>query len=329
MIEKLKENWFVCLVAVLLVGAVGFYAYDQNKGKLPGKTVDGKDVVATFGEETVLADDLYNDLYGDPASSKAIGTQILYMHFERAVVDAAIDTDYSLQVATQVTAIKQSYQNYYGDNWEAELLKGLQGSGYASLDDLDDYFTHLLKLDEMARTAFDANLEELFTPIYEEKSPRTVSHILVKMENPDEPTEEEQKKIDDIEKALADGTDFTEVAKTYSDDTSAEQGGFLGYADKDTNFVPEFKEAMLAQEKGVVGEWVTSDYGRHLILVNETDKAALLADEDIRESIYSAVQKANPTYMAKVLWDKAQELGVTFADASYETALKEYLGIQD
>ena len=149
------------------------------------------------------------------------------------------------------------------------------------------------------------------------------------MENPEEPTEEEEQKMDDIEKALADGTDFAEVAKTYSDDTSASQGGFLGYADADTNFVTEFKEAMLTQEEGVVGDWVTTEYGRHLILVNETDMDALLADEDIRESIYTAIQNANPTYMSQVLWDKAQELGVTFADPSYETALKEYLGIED
>ncbi len=329
MIEKLKENWFICLVAVLLVGAVGFYVVDQNKDKLPGLTVDGKSVVATFGDQTVFADDLYEDLYGNPESARSLGTQILYMHFERAVVDAAIDTDYSLQVATQVTAVKQNYQSYYGDDWEAELLKGLQASGYASLDDLEAYFTHILKMDEMARNAYDANLEELFKPIYEEKSPRTVSHILVTMENPEEPTEEEQQKMDDIEKALADGTDFAEVAKTYSDDTSASQGGFLGYADADTNFVTEFKEAMLTQEEGVVGDWVTTEYGRHLILVNETDMDALLADEDIRESIYTAIQNANPTYMSQVLWDKAQELGVTFADPSYETALKEYLGIED
>lgn len=329
MIEKLKENWFVCLVAVLLVGAVGFYTYDQNKDKLPGKSIDGKNVVATFGDQVILADDLYDDLYGDVTSGKALGTQILYMHFERAVVDAAIDTDYSLQVATQVTALKQSYQSYYGDAWESKLLMDIQGSGYASIDDLDAYFTHMFKMDELAKAAYDENLDELFTPIYNEKSPRTVSHILVKMENPEEPTAEEQKKIDDINKALADGTDFAEVAKTYSDDTSASAGGFLGYADADTNFVPEFKDAMLAIEKGVVSEWVTSEFGRHLILVNETDKAALLANEDIREAIYKAVQKANPTYMTGVLWNKAQELGVTFADASYETALKEYLGIKD
>ena len=31
MLDKLKQNWFVVLVAVILVGACGYYAYDQNK----------------------------------------------------------------------------------------------------------------------------------------------------------------------------------------------------------------------------------------------------------------------------------------------------------
>ena len=46
MIDKLKENWFVVLVAVLLFGACGYFVYDMNKDKLPGKKADGKDVVA-------------------------------------------------------------------------------------------------------------------------------------------------------------------------------------------------------------------------------------------------------------------------------------------
>ena len=63
MIEKLKENWFVVLVAVILIAAVGYYTYDTNKGKLPGKKVDGKDVVASIGDTDFFADDLYLELY--------------------------------------------------------------------------------------------------------------------------------------------------------------------------------------------------------------------------------------------------------------------------
>lgn len=329
MIEKIKENWFVVLVATLLIAGVGYYTYDINKGKLPGKNTDGKDVVATIGDKNIFADDLYDELYGEKTSGKSIGTQILYMYFERAVVDAAVPTDVDLksQVATQVTAVKQNYQSYYGDEWENYLLQGLLGSGYTSVDDLDAYFLHYLKLAKLTHEAYDGELETLFNPIYDEKSPRTVSHILVKMEDPENPTEEEQKKMDDVDAALKSGTDFAEVAKTYSDDSSAAAGGFLGYADSDTSFVESFKEKMLELKKDETSEWVQSEYGFHLIKVLETDKAALLADEEIRESVYAAIDAYYPKYASQVIWKTAQDLEIQFADTEYETAIKSYLEI--
>ena len=114
------------------------------------------------------------------------------------------------------------------DRWETYLLQGLQASGYTSIDDLEAYFTHYLKLQTLKHENYDANLDSLFSKIHEEKKSRTVSHILVKMTDPDNPTEEEQKKMDDIDAALASGTDFAEVAKQYSDDSTASAGGALG-----------------------------------------------------------------------------------------------------
>lgn len=331
MLQKIKENWFVALVAILLVGAVGFYAYDTNKGKLPGKSEGGKDVVATIGDMNIYADDIYEDLYGNLESGNSAGTQILYMYFERAVVDAAVEdsSDIKLQVANQVAAVKQNYQSYYGDSWETQLLGGLQSAGYSSIDDLETYFTHYVKLEELTANAYDAEIEELFAPIHAEKKSRTVSHILVQMSDPSNPSEGEQAKMDAIDAALAEGKAFADVAKEYSDDSSATYGGALGYADSDTNFVAEFKEAMLAQEKGVVGEWIQTTYGRHLILVDETDMNALLADETIRDSIYSAISNYYPEYTPELIWKTAESLNITFSDPKIETALKNYLGIEE
>ena len=149
------------------------------------------------------------------------------------------------------------------------------------------------------------------------------------MTDPDNPTEEEQKKMDDIDAALASGTDFAEVAKQYSDDSTASAGGALGYVDSDTSFVTAFKEAALSQEKGTVGDWVQTEYGRHKILVTETDKAALEADESIRESLYTAIDSYYPEMGAKIVWDKAQELNVTFSDPKIEEALKAYMNITE
>lgn len=326
MIEKLKENWFVVLVAVILIAAVGYYTYDTNKGKLPGKKVDGKDVVASIGDTDFFADDLYLELYGDESSSSSAGTQVLFSYFERAVVDAAVSVDDEMKtnIATAVTSVKQNYEGQ-----ESTLLSQLQAAGYSSLDDLELYFTHSFKMQKLIGDAYAKDLDNLFTPIYEEKNSRVVSHILVMISDFNNITEEEQAKMDAIDQALADGEDFAEVAKEYSDDGSASDGGNLGYVDSDSSLVTEFKEAALAAEKGVVTDWVQTEYGYHKILVTETDKEALMENEDIRNDIYAAIEKANPDLNAQIIWETGQELGVEFANENVENAIKSYLGIED
>lgn len=326
MIEKLKENWFVVLVAVILIAAVGYYTYDTNKGKLPGKKVDGKDVVASIGDTDFFADDLYLELYGDESSSNSAGTQVLFSYFERAVVDAAVSVDDEMKtnIATAVTSVKQNYEGQ-----ESTLLSQLQAAGYSSLDDLELYFTHSFKMQKLIGDAYAKDLDNLFTPIYEEKNSRVVSHILVTISDFNNITEEEQAKMDAIDQALADGEDFAEVAKEYSDDGSASDGGNLGYVDSDSSLVTEFKEAALAAEKGVVTDWVQTEYGYHKILVTETDKEALMENEDIRNDIYAAIEKANPDLNAQIIWETGQELGVEFANENVENAIKSYLGIED
>ena len=326
MIEKLKENWFVVLVAVILIAAVGYYTYDTNKGKLPGKKVDGKDVVASIGDTDFFADDLYLELYGDESSSSSAGTQVLFSYFERAVVDAAVSVDDEMKrnIATAVTSVKQNYEGQ-----ESTLLSQLQAAGYSSLDDLELYFTHSFKMQKLIGDAYAKDLDNLFTPIYEEKNSRVVSHILVTISDFNNITEEEQAKMDAIDQALADGEDFAEVAKEYSDDGSASDGGNLGYVDSDSSLVTEFKEAALAAEKGVVTDWVQTEYGYHKILVTETDKEALMENEDIRNDIYAAIEKANPDLNAQIIWETGQELGVEFANENVENAIKSYLGIEN
>ena len=326
MIEKIKENWFVALVSGLLVLAVGYYTYDMNAGKLPGKNVDGKDVVASIGDVNFYADDLYTEYYGDEASANSAGTQILFAYFERAVVDEAVDLtdDMKLDIATAVTSVKQQYRGQ-----EAQLTQQLQAMGYSGIEDLEAYFTHYFKLSALISKHYEENIETLFAPIHAEKQSRTVSHILVKIADFKNITDAEQKKMDDVDAALKEGKDFADVAKDFSDDGSAAQGGYLGYMDKDTNFVPEFLNAALNAEKGVVTDWVKTQYGYHKILVNETDLDALIKDEELRDGIYTAIEKANPKLNALIIWETAQDLGVKFANPNVEKAIKDYLGIEE
>lgn len=82
-------------------------------------------------------------------------------------------------------------------------------------------------------------------------------------------TGDAQKKADEVLKQLKAGGDFTELAKKYSEDSSATNGGDLGFFGKG-KMVPEFEKVAFGLEKGATSEIVKTVYGFHIIKV--TDK---------------------------------------------------------
>lgn len=99
----------------------------------------------------------------------------------------------------------------------------------------------------------------------------------------------DQAQLDSVE-ALAeelrdrarDGEDFAAMAETYSDDEgSAIRGGDLSFFARGT-MVPPFEEAAFALEPGEVSDVVESQYGLHVIRLEERDFPDL---EDVREEV--------------------------------------------
>ena len=108
---------------------------------------------------------------------------------------------------------------------------------------------------------------------------RRSSHILVAI---DEDTTDEQaaKLIKEIQTKLETET-FEELAKQYSDDPgSAAQGGDLGWAETGL-FVPEFESALFSMNVGDTSEAVKTDFGYHLIRMDDIKPGQQQAFEDI------------------------------------------------
>jgi peptidyl-prolyl cis-trans isomerase SurA len=70
------------------------------------------------------------------------------------------------------------------------------------------------------------------------------------------------------------GRTFEQLAREYSQDASAAQGGDLGWASPGM-FVPEFEQTMNALEPGAIAEPIVSRFGVHLIQVLERRRVSL------------------------------------------------------
>jgi len=116
-------------------------------------------------------------------------------------------------------------------------------------------------------------------------------HILV-------PTEEEAKAIlAEIKK----GTDFAELAKQKSKDPgAAAEGGDLGYFGKG-QMVPEFAETAFKMEKGQVSDPVKTQFGWHIIKVEDKRNKPVPEFDKVKDQVETYVmRKAQAEYIAKL-----------------------------
>ena len=142
-----------------------------------------------------------------------------------------------------------------------------------------------------------ATTDEAMKKVYEDASKQITGeqevharHILVE-------TEDEAKAI---AAELKKGADFAELAKTKSKDPGASDGGDLGFFTKD-QMVPEFSAVAFALEPGKISDPVKSQFGWHVIKVEEKRARKAPEFEQVKAQIETYVtRKAQADYVAKL-----------------------------
>jgi len=115
-------------------------------------------------------------------------------------------------------------------------------------------------------------------------------HILVE-------TEAEAKQVED---ELKKGADFAELAKKKSKDPGAAEGGDLGFFSKD-QMVPEFSAVAFALEPGKISDPVKSQFGWHIIKVEEKRNRKAPDFEQVKPQIETYVtRKAQSDFVTKL-----------------------------
>lgn len=144
-----------------------------------------------------------------------------------------------------------------------------------------------VKVEEAEEKAFYEENSDLF----EAQAQVSAKHILVENED----------SANDIAKEIADGLAFEEAAKKYSTCPSKEQGGDLGYFSKG-QMVPEFEKAAFEGEIGKVIGPVQTQFGYHLIRVEDKKEGSVVPFEQVQDQIHQQLiqNKQKEVYDTKV-----------------------------
>lgn len=124
-------------------------------------------------------------------------------------------------------------------------------------------------------------------------------HILLKVPADAAPAVRDsvRRRIEQIATQAAGGADFAALARQYSEDSSKDQGGDLGFFGRG-QMVPTFEQAAFALQPGQVSKVVESPFGYHVIKVEEKKTQPLPAEQRpqfrqmlVRQTQQQGVQK--------------------------------------
>ena len=93
------------------------------------------------------------------------------------------------------------------------------------------------------------------------------------------------------------GSDFSKLAIKYSEDVSASSGGDVGFV-KRGKMVREFEEAVFSLKPGQISDIVETEYGYHIIKLDEVFPGKTLTLKDVKNRIHKilSMQKQNQVY---------------------------------
>jgi peptidyl-prolyl cis-trans isomerase D len=204
---------------------------------------------------------------------------------------------YSAGVKPDEAQIKAWYESHRNDYMSPESVR-LQ---YALLS-LDSVAGQVTVKDDELQAYYDKNQSH-----YSENEKRHAHHILISIGDAKDPKSDAAAlaKAQQVLSELKAGKDFGELAHKYSADPgSAAQGGDLGWAEQNA-YVAPFSDALFKLQPGQISSPVKTQFGYHIIRLDEMRPAHVLTLSDSRAKIEADYRRAQAS---ELFGDREEQL---------------------
>lgn len=268
------RHTILALCTASVIGLAGCEAGNQNNDEATIKTDFGGDRLATVNGQPV-SDDLLNAFLSqypnvDPESIEGEQRQQL--------------TDHVINLTIMAQEAQRRGLHESPDTQASLALNRMQTLSDSLIRQVEDE-------EPIDDEAIQAAYDERYGDTREYKA----RHILV----------EEQSEAESLIEQLNDGADFAELATEHSTGPSGENGGDLGWFSPD-QMVPPFAEAIQTIEPGNYSEApVETDFGWHVILVEDSRDSEGPALEEVREDIANNLRQERVQSFVSELRDEA------------------------
>ncbi|CAK8722539.1 hypothetical protein KKHLCK_11805 [Candidatus Electrothrix laxa] len=142
--------------------------------------------------------------------------------------------------------------------------------------------------EEEIRTLYESRKDS-----YQQPEQRHARHILLKTaEGDSEAVRREKKKKAEkvLQLARNEGSDFSALAKEYSEGPTKERGGDLGFFSSG-RMVPTFDKAIFSLQPGEISDVVETQFGYHIIKLEEIRPASVRTFEQVKDNLAVTLKK--------------------------------------
>ncbi len=201
-------------------------------------------------------------------------------------------------LAATINPSDTELQAYFAKNIGRYQVPEKRSASYALLD-LNQLKQQTKVTDDELKAYYQQHIDE-----YKVQNRVHVEHILFKtVGKTDAEVAEIQKKAEDVLKKAKSGSNFEELAKQYSEDTSKDKGGDIGWIGEGQT-VAAFQQSAFSLPKGAISDLVKTEYGFHIIKVLDKEVARTKSFDEVRSEIEPVVLDAKVNADANAISDK-------------------------